>query len=67
MHFQETRTSRKAGHERLRIGALLAEDRSEAAFAELVKRYIDFVYFAAFRVHFSIQHLALSISPGVYG
>ncbi len=24
-----------------------AEDRSEAAFAELVKRYIDFVYSAA--------------------
>lgn len=42
-----------------------AEDRSEAAFAELVRRHLDFVHSAALRI-VNDPHLAKDVSQGVF-
>jgi len=43
-----------------------AEERSEAAFPELAKRYIDFVYSAAFRQVGNDAHLAEDVTQSVF-
>ena len=43
-----------------------AKDRSESAFAELVKRYIDFVYSAALRQVGGDAHLAQDVAQSVF-